>query len=179
MKHLELLSGALLAAILGAAPVLGVVSQWMVAQTGPGNRQIQIGVPAQAEPPEESTSPQAESELEAGVSLTRRALFKDAIPHLLAARGRVTNEYAASFDLALCYVGTAQFPQAIPILSELRKNGHDNSEVNNLLAQAYIGSGQATEAFEALRKAAAQAPGDSKAAYGVSTRDQGAQEVLH
>lgn len=96
----------------------------------------------------------AEQELQEGTDLTRHGAFKEAIPHLLAAHGRARNEYAGSFNLALCYVATGQPQQAIPILNELRGNNHDNADVNNLLAQAYVGDGQDEKAFEALRRAA-------------------------
>jgi predicted Zn-dependent protease len=88
------------------------------------------------------SDPQAEQELQNGTALTRSSSFAEAIPHLLAARGRVGNEYAADFNLALCYVATGQPDQAIPILTALRDGGHDNADVNSLLAQAYVGDGQ-------------------------------------
>src|SRR5579884_420044 len=112
----------------------------------------------------ETQSPiqQPEKELQSGTALTRQGQFSEAIPHLLAARGHVTNEYAADFNLALCYVATGQPKLAIPVLDELRANGHDNADVNNLLAQAYIGDSQNQKAFEALQRAASFAPTNEK-----------------
>src|SRR5260370_22776956 len=101
---------------------------------------------------------QAEAEVSKGTDLTRRGLFSEAIPHLSAAQGRVANEYAADFNLALCYVATGQPDQAIPILTALRDGGHDNADVNNLLAQAYVGDGQNERALDTLQKAATFAP---------------------
>jgi tetratricopeptide (TPR) repeat protein len=100
----------------------------------------------------------AEAELQAGIALTRRGLFADAIPHLLAAQGQVSNPYAASFNLALCYVGTSRFPQAIELLHALRST----ADVDNLLAQAYVGNAQPQEAVEALQKAADLTPKNEK-----------------
>src|SRR5882762_354394 len=100
----------------------------------------------------------AEAELQTGIALTRRGLFADAIPHLLAAQGQVSNSYAASFNLALCYVGTSRFPQAIQVLHSLRST----ADVNNLLAQAYVGNAQPEEAGEALQKAAGLTPKNEK-----------------
>ena len=105
---------------------------------------------------------QAEEELQKGSVLTRTGLFAEAIPHLLAARGRVRNEYAADFNLALCYVATVHSNQAIPILTALRDGGHDNADVNNLLAQAYVGDGQNDKALYALQTAAAFTPENEK-----------------
>jgi tetratricopeptide (TPR) repeat protein len=107
-------------------------------------------------------APDAEEELEKGTALTRRGSFSEAIPHLLAARGRVSNEYAANFNLALCYIGTSQLKEAIEILNGLRSSGHDNVDVENLLAQAYIGNSQPQEALASLQKAAALSPQNEK-----------------
>lgn len=112
----------------------------------------------------------AEAELQTGIALTRSGKFVEAIPHFLAARSHVQDEYAASFNLALCYVGTSQFPAAIRILEELRASGRSRSQsgadaganIENLLAQAYIGNNQNDEAFAALQRAAALAPKNEK-----------------
>jgi len=104
----------------------------------------------------------AEAELRTGIALAQRGLFTEAMPHLLAARGHVSDEYAASFDLALCYVATGQVKIAIQILNGMSAEGKATAEVENLLAQAYIGNAQSQEAFEALQKAAALTPQNEK-----------------
>lgn len=104
----------------------------------------------------------AEAELQRGTALTSRGQFTEAIPHLLAAQGRVTNEYAAEFNLALCYVATGQSRRAIPLLTNLRNANHDNAAVENLLAQAYIGDSQTQRAYEALERAASFTPDNEK-----------------
>jgi tetratricopeptide (TPR) repeat protein len=106
----------------------------------------------------EPTLPESESELRTGTALTRKGLFREAIPHLLAARGRVSNDYAANFNLALCYVGTGQSKSAVETLNDLRDTGQDGVDVENLLAQAYIGNAQPREALVAVQKAAALSP---------------------
>jgi|SRR5215813_805979 len=103
----------------------------------------------------------AESELQTGTRLTRTGNFQEAIPHLLEARGRVSNQYAAEFNLALCYVATRQSVQAIPILTSLRRS-HDGAQVENLLAQAYLAVGNSKEALDAVKRAAALTPNDEK-----------------
>ncbi len=105
---------------------------------------------------------QAEKELQTGSALTRRGEFTQAIPHLLAARGRVANDYAAEFNLSICYVATGQPRNAIPLLTQLRSRGHDNGDVNNLLAQAYIGDSQDEKALHALKRAATFSPANEK-----------------
>ncbi|MGA8441118.1 MAG: tetratricopeptide repeat protein [Candidatus Sulfotelmatobacter sp.] len=118
--------------------------------------------PMEENEPDASSQQEGEAELQAGTILTRKGLFKEAIPHLLAARGRVTNEYAADFNLALCYVGSSQFKLAIDVLNGLRSRGHDGVDVGNLLAQAYIGNAQPQEAMASLERAANLAPQNEK-----------------
>lgn len=107
-----------------------------------------------------------ESELQLGTSLTRQDRFADAIPHLLAARGHVSDDYEAGFNLALCYVATGQARAAIPILIDLRdtlrNEGHETADVWNLLSQAYIEDQQSQNAFEAFQKAASLEPNSEK-----------------
>jgi len=105
---------------------------------------------------------QTENELQTGTTLTSHGQFTQAIPHLVAARDRVRNEYAAEFNLAICYIATDQPRKAIPILTELRGQGHDNADVNNLLAQALVGDSQDANALEALERAASFGQGNEK-----------------
>jgi tetratricopeptide (TPR) repeat protein len=104
----------------------------------------------------------AEAELRTGIDLTSHGRFSEAIPHLLAADGHVADEQALRFDLALCYVGTSQFEDAIRTLGLLKASGYSNAHVENLFAQAYAGAGQSKEAFEALKRAASFAPNDER-----------------
>ena len=100
----------------------------------------------------------AEAELQAGIALTSKGQFAAAIPHLNAAQGHVRDEYAAEFNLALCYVGTGDFRRAIDRLNALRQNGLAKANVENLLAQAYIGDQQPDPAFKAFQRAASLSP---------------------
>lgn len=105
---------------------------------------------------------QPEAELQTGIALTRSGHFSEAIPHFLSARGQVSDEFAAEFNLALCYVGVGEFPKAISILAELRNGTHESAGVENLLSQAYEGNDQPKEAFEAFQRAADFTPKDEK-----------------
>ena len=126
--------------------------------------------PARGEPASPSSAadrqrpltPGAEEELQTGTSLTKNGKFAEAIPHFLAARGRVRDEYALNFNLALCYVGTQQFPQAMETLEQLRRDRPADANVENLLAQAYVGAGQSDQAMQALGRAAKLAPQNEK-----------------
>jgi len=109
----------------------------------------------------QQTDRQAESDLRTGIALTREGRFQQALPHFLSARGRVAETFALEFNLALCYVGTREFKQAIQILKQL--GGAQNSvNVDNLLAQALIGDGQQEPALKALQDAAQFSPKNEK-----------------
>lgn len=116
------------------------------------------------EPPKAqlSQSPKAESELQKGIALSKLGHFEEAIPHFLAARGHVSDEYAASFNLALCYFGTNQFNQAIEVLNSLKNQGRSTPAVNNLLAQTYVAIAQPEKALTAFRDAVQETPLDEK-----------------
>ncbi|MGC2261946.1 MAG: tetratricopeptide repeat protein, partial [Candidatus Acidiferrales bacterium] len=121
-----------------------------------------LDVPFSSPTGQSNQSSGAESELQAGTKLTQQGLFSEAIPHFLAARGHVVDEYAANFNLALCYVGTSQFNQAIQTLDSLKDEGRSTPAVNNLLAQAYVGAAQPEKAFSAFQQAVQQTPLDEK-----------------
>ena len=136
------------------------------AQITPGRQQSPV-TPTQSRPIQESGSEpesqgEADAELQVGTAFTRKGLFREAIPHLLAARAGASHEYAVNFNLALCYVGTSQFRQAIKILNDLRRDGHEGVDVENLLAQAYIGNAQPQEALASLQKASTFSPQNEK-----------------
>ena len=104
----------------------------------------------------------AEAELSEGIRLTGQGRFRDAIPHLLAAQGRVSNGFAADFNLALCYVAIGQDQAAIRILDSVLSTGHATASVYNLLAQAQIGASQPEEAFKTFQQAVALDPKNEK-----------------
>ena len=136
-----------------------------IAQDATANKQIPATQNPANQAPVGDATPAAsdpEQELQLGTALTRQGSFSEAIPHLVAARGRVTNEYAASFNLALCYLGTDQYKHAIEVLNAVRESGHDGADVENLLAQAYIGNSQPDDALAALEKAADISPQSEK-----------------
>ena len=128
------------------------------AQSSVGRQQSQTKAP----PDDSGASTSADNELQAGTELTRQGHFPEAIPHLLAAQGRVSNEFAADFNLALCYTATNQHDKAIAILTNLTASAHPSASVYNLLAQAYVGNGRPEQAFRALQQAANLSPANEK-----------------
>jgi tetratricopeptide (TPR) repeat protein len=119
---------------------------------------------SQTKPPSDDPGgfTRANEELQTGTDLTRQGHFREAIPHLLAAQGRVSNEFAADFNLALCYTATNQYDKAITLLTDLSSAAHPSAGVYNLLAQAYVGNGQPEQAFTALQQAANLDPANEK-----------------
>lgn len=123
------------------------------------------GAPTQSAPAPDRTDDgrqQAQQHLLSGIALTGRGQFSQAIPHFLAARGQVADTFALEFNLALCYVGTRQFHQAVGILTHIHGAGQHAAGVNNLLAQAYVGDHQPAPALKALEDAARLSPADEK-----------------
>src|SRR5437764_4502106 len=157
----SLMRNAIFAGAVGASLLIGIR---LKAQANSGSMpnlsSAPNGTPRQADDFARDT--QAEAELQKGTGLTRSGKFAEAIPHLVASRGKVMNNYAADFNLALCYIATAQPKLAIPILTDLRASGHDSADVNNLLAQAYVGESENEKALDALRRAAAFNPENEK-----------------
>jgi tetratricopeptide (TPR) repeat protein len=134
------------------------------AQPSPGRLQSQTKPPTNDHDASSSvnSSDSANQELQTGTDLTRQGHFREAIPHLLAAQGRVTTEFAADFNLALCYTAINQFEKAISILTTLSSAAHPTAGVYNLLAQAYVGNSQPEQAFTALQQAAVISPANEK-----------------
>src|ERR1022692_3993555 len=89
----------------------------------------------------QQTDQQAENDMRIGIALTREGRFQQAVPHFLSARGRIPETFALEFNLALCYVGTHEYRQAVQILTHLG-GARPSAEVDNLLAQALIGDRQ-------------------------------------
>ena len=147
------LAGLSAAATLATMPCFGAA----IAKTPVASNATEIQARGRA-----GASSNAERELQTGIALTQEGRFSEAIPHFLAAQGHVSDEYAEDFNLALCYVGTEQFRRAIQALGTLKADGHDTAAVNNLLAQAYIGTGQNKEAFSVFQQAVKQNPDDEK-----------------
>lgn len=109
-----------------------------------------------------SVSIDPEKAFQQGASLTRQGKFEEGIPYLIAASHDVALKNAANFNLALCYVGLRQYPQAMDLLESLRASGYNGAQVNTLLAQTYIGMHKTGNALEALKQANALSPESEK-----------------
>ncbi len=104
----------------------------------------------------------AMDELQIGTSLTRDGKLTEAIPHLLAARAAGADPYASTMNLAICYIGSGRYKEAISGLEELHASGHNTASMYNLLAQAYLGDVQPDRAWDAFLAASELTPNDEK-----------------
>jgi Flp pilus assembly protein TadD len=108
----------------------------------------------------DKTALPAKAQFSLGLALAQHSLQEQAITYFDLARRSYPDSYDLGFDLALCYVETKQYPQAVAVLRDLSERGHKTAELDNLLAEAYEGNQQINEAIRALREATLLAPED-------------------
>jgi Flp pilus assembly protein TadD len=94
------------------------------------------------------------------VALARHELFQQAIPFFKFLTSTFPDSYNAAFNLAICYVQTKQFAPAIEVLKKLVEQGKSAAELENLLAEAYLGNNEIQAAIDALREATRLDPED-------------------
>jgi tetratricopeptide (TPR) repeat protein len=97
-----------------------------------------------------------------GVELAKGELCDKAIPYLLRARTASPASADLGYDLAVCYLSGKQYPEATSALQSLIDGGHETSEIDNTLAEAYEADHQTQKAVDALRRAIALSPGDDE-----------------
>jgi tetratricopeptide (TPR) repeat protein len=107
------------------------------------------------------TESSGSDEARQAAELTRQGKFQDAIPLFLTAIQGAPDDFAIKFNLALCYVALGEFDKAIPLLDSFR-GSQRNANVENLLAQSYLGTGQSGKAFTSLQRASKENPRDEK-----------------
>ena len=103
----------------------------------------------------------AGDEARQAAKLTRQGNFREAIPLSLAALRSAPGDFAVKFNLSLCYVALGEFDKAIPLLESFGGTQR-NANVENLLAQSYLGTGQPDKAFTSVQRAAKANPRDEK-----------------
>jgi predicted Zn-dependent protease len=101
-----------------------------------------------------------QSQFELGVTLEQLNLPQRSIPYLAAVHQRFPGSYDIGFDLALDYISAKDYPKAIQTATDLIARGHETSELNNVLAEAFEGNSDIKHAVDALRRAIALDPED-------------------
>lgn len=93
------------------------------------------------------------AQFQLALALATHSHYAEAIPYFDSVQKQYPDSYDAGFNLAVCYVETKQFTQAIDLLSSLKSRGHKTAELDNLLAESYHGAGQLQPEIDALREA--------------------------
>jgi Flp pilus assembly protein TadD len=109
---------------------------------------------------DESAQLDAQSQLQVGVALAEFECNEEALPYLTEAYKHSPDSYDIGFDLALSFVRAKHYADAIATIHELIGREHDSSELENLLAEAFAGNGEAANAQDAYRRAIAFDPSD-------------------
>lgn len=121
-----------------------------------GRQQDALVILDQLQP--EKIEPQTQFEL--GLALEQINMPDRCIPYLESVHQRFPDSYDIGFDLALAYLAVKDYPHAIQEITALIKSGHETSELNNVLAEAYEDNNDTQQAVDALRRAIALAPED-------------------
>ena len=108
----------------------------------------------------ESAKLNARTQLELGVALAEADVPDRAIPYFEDALQRYPAAGDIAYDLALCYMATKRFPDAIRVLEKPNGSGHETAEADNVLAEAYEAEHQTQPAVDAIRRAIALDPAD-------------------
>jgi tetratricopeptide (TPR) repeat protein len=103
---------------------------------------------------------ESQSQFALGLALAQFDLPERSIPYLEAVRRRFPDSYDLAFDLVLTCIGAKDFSHAIQVGTDWIGRGHETTELDNLLAEAYEGDNQTQHAVDALRRAIALAPDD-------------------
>ncbi len=98
------------------------------------------------------------AEFQLGISLAAHGHYEEALRCFLPVVEKYPDSYDAGFNLALCYLETRQYVEAVRLLHHLKESGHKTAELDNLLAESYKGNGQIQEAIDSLREATVLAP---------------------
>jgi len=102
----------------------------------------------------------AAGHFEAGVMLARLEKYERAAGEFELARENYPDPYQVTFNLTLAYLKGRNFAAAIRTAQGFLSPGNQKAELYNLLSQAYEGSGQTVEAYNALRTATQLDPQD-------------------
>jgi tetratricopeptide (TPR) repeat protein len=92
------------------------------------------------------------------LTLDQAGLSARAIPYFEAVRQAYPDSYEIGFNLMLADLAAKNYGQAIQTGTDLIRRGHETSELNNLLGEAYAGNNEMRRALDAYRRAIALDP---------------------
>jgi len=97
----------------------------------------------------------AGTQLTLGLALMQSGFAGRAVTFMEAVWKSNPDASDVEFDLAVCHLSAKEYESAIAVANDLIARGHETSELNNLLAEAYEGHKQTQLAVNALRRAIA------------------------
>jgi tetratricopeptide (TPR) repeat protein len=121
-----------------------------------GQQQKAMGIADQLHP--EQIEPRTQFAL--GIALEKIGKPEQSLPYLVAVRQRYPDSYDIGFDLMLVGIAAKNYALAIQVGKDLISQGHESSELNNILAEAYADDNKIQSAVDAYRRAIALDPGD-------------------
>lgn len=96
----------------------------------------------------------AEGQFQAGLLLGRKEAYGEAAKYFGRARQPgFPDLYVAGYNQVLMLVKAGDYPAAIRAATELITQGHEQGELDSLLAEAYLKSDRIKEAYDSLRRA--------------------------
>lgn len=123
-------------------------------QTGQQQKALELAgrlTPGQIEP---------RTQFALGIALEMIGKPEQSLPYLEAVRQRYPDSYDIGFDLMLVSISAKDYARAIRVGKDLIGQGHETSELNNILAEAYADDNKIQSAVDAYRRAIALDPGD-------------------
>lgn len=94
------------------------------------------------------------------IALAKAEQFSDAVVYFSELQHRFPEFYDVGYDLAVSQLGAHQYLAVVETAQMMIQHGHETEELENVLAEAYIGEKQPQLAVDSLRRAIALNPED-------------------
>jgi len=102
------------------------------------------------------------TQFELAVALDQTGMSERAIPYLQVIRQQFPDSYEIGFDLMLIELAAKHYTQAIDTGNDLIARGHETSELNNILGEAFADNHEPGRALDAYRRAITLNPADEE-----------------
>lgn len=95
----------------------------------------------------------AHAQLQAGILLSDSSEYRAAAHHFEQAQKDSHFSYVAGYDRVLMLIRAGLYTSAVEAARDMKTNGHETAELDELLSDAYRGAGQMQSAYDTLRNA--------------------------